>query len=319
MNKDGIIAEKLINKDNIESINRNKYSQIYMFTTENIHGITQKISFQNKKVLTVCSSGDQVFNMLLCGAEEIDTFDINIFTKYFFYFKEASIRALNYQEFLNFFFPNSFAKKNQIFSLKTYTKIRNYIKDDYAKSFWDQIFSKYNGEKLYYSDLFTQDHYPKKTNQVCNNYLMNEQNYKTLQQKLAIYSFTFYHLNILKNSLASTKRYDYIYLSNILDYLPIKEELEYAKKVKEILLKLRKNMTDNGMIMVSYLYCYLDEYWLDNYNGKLKSSIFRKKHFEEDYDCIDFKGINSLKSKRQTDKDALLLYRKKYYKKNNDN
>ena len=68
------------------------YSNVYLFATENISGFTKKLSFNDNNVLTVCSSGDQAFNLILNGANSVDLFDINIFTKYYFTLKELLLK-----------------------------------------------------------------------------------------------------------------------------------------------------------------------------------------------------------------------------------
>ena len=61
--------------ENIKISNKN-FSSTYMFTNENINGFIRKFSLNNKCVLTVCSSGDQAFNLILDGATKVDLFDI---------------------------------------------------------------------------------------------------------------------------------------------------------------------------------------------------------------------------------------------------
>ena len=93
-----------------------KYSPVYIFTTENITKVIKNMNVCKKKVLTVSSSGDHIFNMLLNGASTIECYDINYFTKYYFYLKEATIRSLNYEEFQEFFFNKRFSFNSKTFS-----------------------------------------------------------------------------------------------------------------------------------------------------------------------------------------------------------
>ena len=81
MTDDLLMAIRMLENIDTKSIN---HSFIYLFTNENIKGFLDKISFKNGKVLTICSSGDQAFNLILNGANSVDLFDINIFTKYYF-------------------------------------------------------------------------------------------------------------------------------------------------------------------------------------------------------------------------------------------
>ena len=88
MSDDLILAIRLV--ENIKFYNTN-FLSTYMFSNENINGFIKKISLNERQVLTVCSSGDQAFNLVLNGASKVDLFDINRFTKYYFYLKKAAI------------------------------------------------------------------------------------------------------------------------------------------------------------------------------------------------------------------------------------
>ena len=54
-----------------------EFSKIYPFTTENISGYINYFDFQNKSLLTVGSSFDQVLNAYMCGVRDITLYDIN--------------------------------------------------------------------------------------------------------------------------------------------------------------------------------------------------------------------------------------------------
>lgn len=322
MEQDILVAEAVIECDEEKfkqlDAHSKKYSAVFRFTTENIKGMMQNISISQQDILTVCSSGDHIFNMLLCGAKTIDTYDVNVFTKYFFYFKEAAIRTLDYKTFFDFFFPNNrfifLRDESQVFSDEVFSLIEKNIRDSEARAFWGHLFSKYGGKKIYHSSLFIKDYYSQSTYIECNNYLANEDNYRALQEKLNDYTYQFYHLNIFELSSLKyfvQKEYDFIYLSNILDGLKMDSELQYALQVKEILTSLKEILASNGMIGVCYLYSYLDDYWYDSSKGKLKSVFIRQKYFREDYCCKSFYGMANLKGGRMKDRDALMLTLKK--------
>ena len=120
--------------------NLDNFSFTYLFATENISGFSKKISFKDKTILTVCSSGDQAFNAILNDALTVDLFDVNIFSKYYFNLKLAAIKSLNYEEFLDFLTPKNIVNKNNVFLLDTYLKIRNEIRNEEIKYFWDYLF-----------------------------------------------------------------------------------------------------------------------------------------------------------------------------------
>ena len=307
-------AIKIIQNNKPTIFGIEKYQSIYMFTTENINGVINSLEVKDKNILTVSASGDHIFNMLLNGAKSIEAYDINYFAKYYFYLKEAAIRTLTYKEFINFFFSKTYSFNKHIFEDKLFFKVVDNIKDKEAKIFWDILISGVGGKKLYNSNLFFKNYYPKNTYIECNDYLKNEENYKVLQQLLNDYTYTFYLVNIFNNlSNIPTKKYDIIYLSNILDRLNNKNKLETVKQIKEIISKLKEYLSNDGILGVCYLYNYLDEYWAFSNSRQICNPDIRYEHFneEENYIYESFKGISNYGSKAYKDRDALMLLRKR--------
>ena len=288
--------------------NQNNFSFNYLFSSENISGFTRKISFKNKNILTVCSSGDQAFNMILNGCGNIDLFDINIFSKYYFHLKLAVIKSLSYEEFFDFFLPKNRFDDDNVFSFETYLDVRNNINDDSIRDFWDYLFCHYPGKIIYNSKLFTNLDYSRKTYKECNDYLKNEINYNRLKEQLLGRDFNFYNIDIFREYIPSNTKYDFVYLSNILGCLRIRNKLEYIKKVKEIVLKIKSNLLPAGMIAVSYIYLYYDDYVLNNNADIFKSYSIRQRYFEE-FELLTFSGIFLPKSRNLKNNDALILYK----------
>lgn len=65
---------------------RRNFGKIYRNTNENLSKIFSNYNFENKNVLSVLASGDQVFSSYYLGANNVDTFDSNILTYYYFFF-----------------------------------------------------------------------------------------------------------------------------------------------------------------------------------------------------------------------------------------
>ena len=53
-----------------------EFSRIYSFATENVSGYIDHFDFNNKSLLTVGSSGDQILNAFYNGARDITLFDM---------------------------------------------------------------------------------------------------------------------------------------------------------------------------------------------------------------------------------------------------
>lgn len=92
-------ALKFVNGEYGLTTSFSMYDRVYEYATENIKDSIGSYD-GNDRILTVLSSGDHVFNYLVRGAENIESFDINAFTRYYFELKRACIEKLGYNEFL---------------------------------------------------------------------------------------------------------------------------------------------------------------------------------------------------------------------------
>lgn len=70
------------------------FTKVYPFTTEKLSGYFPVMDLKDKSVFTVGSSGDQVFNALVCGAGKITVFDINPDTSKFYKIKRDLILSV---------------------------------------------------------------------------------------------------------------------------------------------------------------------------------------------------------------------------------
>ena len=307
-------AIDIIEKSQTNYSKSRQHMPIYMFTTENVNSAINVLNVQDKNILTVSASGDHIFSMLLAGASNIESYDINYFAKYYYYLKEASILALNYTEFINFFFAKKFSFNNKVFDDEIFfQRILPLIKDEESKYFWCTLFKRYSGKVLYNSQLFFPRRYNKNTYLKCCAYLNNEKNYQSLQAQLTKYNYQYYWLDVYsKFEVPDKKEYDIIYLSNIIDQLDSKDELSCAIKIKQIIEDTKKHLVPNGLLSICYLYCFLDEYWDILSLNQISNYGLRLKHFNNnEYFYRSFNGINDLNGRRARNRDALMLTRKK--------
>ena len=142
----------------------------------------------------------------------------------------------------------------------------------------------------------------------CNDYLKNENNFNKLKKKLKDKEFKFYNINIFNDKIQTNTKYDFIYLSNIFDSLKAKTTLEFIKKLKKIVFKIKDNLTNNGMIGVSYLYLYFDDFIFNDYVNILKFNTIENKNLSE-FEYIDFPSYFSPKSKQKRNNDAMMIYK----------
>lgn len=296
------------------------YMPLYMFTTENIKGVTNALDVYGKDVFTVCASSDHEFNFLLKGAKSVETFDVNYLTDFYYWFKESAVLTLEYEEFIDFFFPkHKFSFRKKTFNEKDFMRIIDNIRDEDAKEYWKNLVNIYGSEFLYSSKLFN-IFYDKKLYIECNDYLKNKENYNKLRDRLKSHKHKFYHLNIFDElyELPKGNKYQVIYLSNILDRIKANDKLSCVRKVKEIIEKFKSYLSDDGVFGLCYLYCYLDEQYVkyDPYN--ILNPALRREYFPEgkgelgsEYSYFSFNGFNDIKGRgRDNNRDAVMITRR---------
>lgn len=225
-------------------------TQLFRFTNENLSEYYELFDFENKSVLTVIGAGDQALSAIYKGAKKIDVFDINKLSYYFLLLKKYALNSLSYEEYLNFF--NPITKLSNVELL--YKKISPNIDDEIIKEFWDRIFN--NSYMFYFLFLDTNV----SMNRVKRNvpYLENEQAYNKLKEKIKDCKINYVggDLTELVNTL--NEKYDYINLSNIIDYI---EDKDSAKKLYTNIFNNLLNQ--NGMCMLEYewyLYACCNDY-----------------------------------------------------------
>lgn len=294
----------------------NKFVSIYPFTTENIKGYLDLMDVKDKDVLTVGASGDQTLNLLVKDAKSVDYFDMNPFTKMYFNLKCAAIKVLSVDEYFEFFcydaFPSAFKKNNNAFSINIYHRISPHL-DTITRQFWDSLYLRQNGLDIRKSMLFSTDEEPFKVLPKVNEYLSEES-----FAKLRIIMSTkkeprFIETNVIKLSSKLVKKYDFILLSNIAQYLDYIYDKDELIKFRRLILNLSNDLNPNGKLMLSYLYdTKEDTPWNENYAAIYNLKKVREVFSEENLELINFNAITDLKWQYQSDvKDAVLIYTKK--------
>lgn len=280
----------------------NFFIKIYPFTTENISGYLNEFILENKSLLTVGSSSDQVLNAYMLGCSDITLLDINPFIKEFFYLKKSAIEELDYKDFFKFMSMQGFFFENsKAYNKKVFKKILNKMKDDSSKIFWETLLETEKIGKikrfLFHSDtpkLLEIKNY--------NKYLTSEENYNKLKSRISNLKPTFLIKDIYKYHL--NKNYDNIFLSNIADYNNVFDTFELFEK-----LKTKLNI--DGKILISYLY-QTDKH--SNYNENY-SKIYNLKNTLRIFEGAELKtfiGVENFKYCCEGElNDSILIYQKK--------
>ena len=286
---------------------RKGFANLYHFTTENIYGYINKFDLNNKSLLTVGSSGDQVINASLFNCKNITVVDICPYTKFYFYLKKASILTLEYEEFLEFFCYSNYSKVNDgnkgIFNKEKFIKIRNILRllDYEPYLFWDDLFQEFNSVQIR-TGVFSEDYDYVNVLKKVNPYMYNEEYFKKTKEMIKNINPKFITDDICKIKLF--EEFDNIWLSNIGTYYSIEE-------LKEIVESLSLYLKENGQMLMCYLYetkedTPYQEEWPDVYNLKKTIPLF-KEYITEFY---TFEGINGISNNDDDIKDSVLIYKK---------
>lgn len=234
-------------------IDSNKYEGLYVNATEDMATYYKEFK-KTDSFLTIGASGEQVVNAINSGAKTIDVYDSNRLCKHALFLRLAAIKALSYEEFLEYY---------KTFSVFLFIKIADYLPEE-ELAYWGTIYNMF-GEKninsgIYISKLlFTYKRLDQDLIKKINPYLNPDNFYKL---KKLIDSVTINYLDSdlygLPNHIKE-RQYDVINLSNIYEYLNYSNDTKFkhARKYRNFVINdLLPHLNQNGTILVSYLYAW---------------------------------------------------------------
>ena len=285
-----------------------RYSKIYTFTTENIDGYMKYFDLNNKSLLTVGSSGDQILNSFYSGARDISLFDINEYAKYYVYLKISAILSLSYTEFKLFFFKygvSPFKRNAYMFSKEIFNKIKDNLRifDYESYLFFDELFSLYNANDIR-DRLFDDDEDRNIVIKGFNKYLKDEGSYNRLKSIIKKISFKYIHGNIFEDNIHG--KFDNIFLSNLCTVASL-------ESLKKLLEKIDKNNLNNeGSILLGYLWdtSFHDENYKDDWKDIYKMPIVKENLKEYITETYDIRGSSNILWEDDKKSDLVLIYRK---------
>lgn len=268
-----------------------RFDSIYLFTTENIAGYMHDLNLTGQKVITVTGSTDHLINIALRGSNNITTFDLNPLTEKYMDLKLSAIKTLSFKEFLEFLLydtDNSLA----------FDIISNLEMRETSKTFWLQKLSELenNGRLLRDSNLFNKKYY-NPVSKTWQNLYLNEQSYKTTQERLKDVNISFNHSSLEKLQL--NEEYDYMFLSNISDYIGMiygKEGLIKYRELMDCFLKKVK------IIYMAYLY--------DIENSNPRSEIDDLNKVSQVFKNYEIKRFKSALETKEKCEDGVIILRR---------
>ncbi len=232
-----------------------EYASFYHLTNESVETFLKIVTLTlETKALSILASGDQVFHLVQRGLKDIDTFDINRLTEYYALgFKKRAIECLSFEDYNKLFeyYKEYYDKTHNCQHLDIEQYVIENMEDEY-KWFWQELF--YNLKQHGFNpSVFHFANRADRLSSICripNSYMKDIEKYNELQQKLAKANITFKQSSIVDVPNNFNKKYDLIYLSNVMEYYT-----EFfcgnKKKALDILKKIyNENLNINGEILL---------------------------------------------------------------------
>lgn len=269
-----------------------RFNSIYPFTSENIAGYMKDLDLTDKKVITVTGSTDHILNAVLQGATEITTFDINPLTKPYMDLKISALKNLSYEDFIKLLLFES----NMILD---YRIISSLDMSDESKIFWLEQLSKFNnnGNELRNSSLFNLKYF-NPYSKLWQNLYLEKNRYNLLKQQLKDAKITF--INASLKDLKIDENFDYMFLSNISDYLNLMYNSDALRKYRDLLNEFQERI---NTIYFAYLYD------IGNSNPRTEIDDLRKvKEIFFNFQQVEFKS--ALEGSSQDKKDGVLILKR---------
>ena len=190
-----------------------KFRKIYTNTNENLSLLFSQLDLSDKNILTILSSSDYLYMSYLFGAKKVDCFDINPLTFRFYYLRKWLID--------NNIIDIGFCSYEDVVRVIMNRAKTNTDNEKESLLFWKEVLSKMKESDFYHNQLFITIFNPFNS--------FYEKKLLDLSKILLHIDPTFYSFDICGNlGINIRKQYDFIFLSNILDYNRSRESLNAA-------------------------------------------------------------------------------------------
>ena len=198
-----------------------EYSRVYPFTNEHVRNQLGLVNLNiYSKALTVLSSGDHAFNLVCNGILNVDTFDLNRLNNTYVgdYVK--------YQKGYMYISAEEFQKKKDFIEQSILDS--TYVMDNPYRDFWRGVLDYFShlektgeyGSRIEIFERLTRG----RTDDLNfvnenNNYLTTEYMYNILKRNLGKANISYIPTDVFNiHKVLGNRRYDFISLSNVLDY-----------------------------------------------------------------------------------------------------
>lgn len=213
-----------------------KFGRVYFQTNEELKGYINNLD--NKSVLSVSASGDQLLNCVWAGATVVDTFDINYFSHLYQNLKIGAVVYLNDDDLIKYL---------KGFNYDIYKKFSLFL-DSETRCFFDYLYSSYGLEKIkgdfFFINRFS---YMNQMSFIYKNNYIDDLN--KLRRQIVGLDHKHYQTDIYNLPDCLERKYDAIFLSNISSYC--KNPFKFFELLQKV---FKKYLNDDGKIYYAYHY-----------------------------------------------------------------
>lgn len=243
-------------------------------TNEDLENFFPEFPIKNGIVATVAGSGDQQLQIAKENPKEIYVFDRNPFAIHMSKLKTAAAIALPYEEYMSYFKESG---RNQ-FDIEIYKTIRDLL-DKETRDFWDRMYINGRFENTH---AYLVQNGDKHANRGKNSYEL-EENFMITKNNLSTIKILYFYQELFEffEKLPKNVKFNAVFLSNIFDWLPLKQKEVFVDFIKS---DVGKKLLKNGMISVyspprgSYYYTGLEKSFPDaiDLGHKEKVLVYKK-------------------------------------------
>ena len=218
------------------------YSPIHRMTNEPFETYFKKEDIEGKDVLTVNGSGDFLTWVIQNKPSSVSTFDINIFTEYYQMLKMGALLTLDYSEYLDFFYGDN------VLDEKYFPRVLSVL-PEHIVNFWESLLDYFDPIEINESQLFVPSVTTINNARRYNSFLRDSESYNKAREAATKLCYAFH--NLAFDELGEIKKkFDTIFLSNIVDYQNYHSALDAISKLRSALESILK---DDGIIIASSL------------------------------------------------------------------
>ena len=232
------------------------YGRVYYRTNEDLDTIYRDLDFHKKKVLSVLASSDQVFTARYLGAEQVDSFDKNRLTIYYYYLRKWAIK---YRSQL---FPRVLGKCGNW--LKTLVEVVKPESEEEAKAL--EFYKRHVKENTKFYNMFYEDHLDDEKGKTI--YRVASELKPTIDMPMQFVDFDMFGENKIEDT------YDIVLASNILEWARgDKGKFTIARE------NLKKILNPGGQVVCSSLI-----------NRSESTVLSERRIFDEAFTCTEYTG-----------------------------